>query len=96
MLDIQKSMLYFLRFPMFVDMVFYLKVELHAFPSEMKIEHTVNMKTGNIKIRWLECQFYVKKLSSLTFSFCSTAKANANANASGARKFSLPREVGRG
>lgn len=74
MLDIQKSMLYFLRFPMFVDMVFYLKVELHAFPSEMKIEHTVNMKTGNIKIRWLECQFYVKKLSSLTFSFCSTAK----------------------
>lgn len=67
-------MLYFLRFPMFGDMVFYLKVELHAFPFGIEIEHTVNMNAGNIKIPWLECQFYVKRLSSLTFSFRSTAK----------------------
>lgn len=73
-LDIQKSLLCFLKLPMFTDRVFYLKVELHTFPFEIQIAHTVHRKTGNIKICWLECQFYVKKLSSLTFSFCSTPK----------------------
>ena len=36
----------------------------------MKFEHVLSMKTGNIQICWL----YVRRLSSLTFSFCSTAK----------------------
>lgn len=67
-------MLYFLKVPMFRDIVFYLKVELRVFPFEVKTEQAVSMKTGSIEISWLQCQLYVKKLHSLTFSFCSTAK----------------------
>lgn len=31
----------------------FLRVELPMFPFEMKIEHVVSMKTGEVQIRWV-------------------------------------------